>query len=97
MAGGAHGLSPVYAVTASDADWARYEWVYLFSAERYAREHTDEEGVELLAERVESARRRRVLAAQYGKRLGFALVLWRRDEPALGPEDGEARPFVDVS
>ncbi|HEY4348054.1 MAG TPA: class I SAM-dependent methyltransferase [Gaiellaceae bacterium] len=78
-AGTAHGLAPVYAVTSTGADWERYEWAYLFNAECYAREHPDEDGVELLRERVEWTRRRRSLAARDGETLGFALILWRSE------------------
>jgi hypothetical protein len=82
-AGADHGLVPVYAVTASHDDWARYEWAYLLNADRYVHEHPDEEGVELVYERIEWARRRRLLAARDGETLGFALILWRREERAV--------------
>jgi SAM-dependent methyltransferase len=78
-AGNEFGLSPVYAARATPGDWARYEWTYLFNADRYAQEHPDEEGIELLHERIAWTRRRRLLAAQDGETLGFALILWRRD------------------
>jgi SAM-dependent methyltransferase len=77
-AGNGHGLEPVYAATASVQDWEHYEWANILHADRYAQQHPDEEGVELLHTRVEAARRRRALAAADGETLGFALVLWRR-------------------
>jgi SAM-dependent methyltransferase len=77
--GDRYGLSIVYAATASDEDWAAYEWAYLANAERYAHEHPGEEGIGLLHERIEWTRRRRLLAARDGETLGFAVVLWRRD------------------
>jgi SAM-dependent methyltransferase len=78
VAGGPFGLEPVYAITASAQDWEHYEWANIIRADRYARQHPDENGVELLHARVEAARRRRALAAANGETLGFALVVWRR-------------------
>jgi len=77
-AGEPHGLQPVYATRATAQDWDGYEWADVLNADRYAREHADEEGVELLRDRVEFGRRRRLLAAAQGEALGFALVVWRR-------------------
>ena len=77
-AGGPLGLEPVYAITVSAQDWEHYEWANIIRADRYAQQHPDENGVELLYTRVEAARRRRRLAAADGETLGFALVVWRR-------------------
>jgi SAM-dependent methyltransferase len=77
-AGEAHGLRLVHSATTDHGAWDRYEWTYLFNAERYALEHPEDEVSILLRERVEATRRRRVLAATEGETLGFALLLWRR-------------------
>jgi hypothetical protein len=68
----------VYAVSAGPRDREHYEWPNILRAEACAREHPDEEGVELLHARIAAARRRRTIAAESGEPLGFALVLWRR-------------------
>ena len=64
--------------TASVQDWERYEWTYVCNADGYAQQHRDEPGVELLRERAEAGRKRRLLAAADGETLGFAVVVWRR-------------------
>jgi SAM-dependent methyltransferase len=78
-AGDPHGLSPVHVATTSPEEWERYEWTYVFNGDRYAVAHPDEDGIELVRERVESVRQRRLLAATHGETLGFALVVWRRE------------------
>jgi SAM-dependent methyltransferase len=70
-------LELVYAATASPREWERYEWAYVFNADRYAAEHPDEPGIELVVDRAAAVRRRRQLAARDGETLGFALALWR--------------------
>ena len=77
-AGAGHGLELVYLATASDEDWRRYEWAYVFNLDRYLRDHPAEEGLEQLAQRLDRIRRRRLLAARDGEALGFALVAWRK-------------------
>jgi ubiquinone/menaquinone biosynthesis C-methylase UbiE len=77
-AGDRFGLQSVYATTASAQDWERYEWTNILHADRYAQQHPDEDGIELLHTRVEAARSRRALAAADGETLGFALLVWRR-------------------
>jgi len=77
-AGGRRGLRPVYLATATDEDWRRYEWAYIFNLETYAAANPHEPGVELLSARAETFRQRRLLAAQHGEALGFALVCWQR-------------------
>jgi SAM-dependent methyltransferase len=77
-AGAGHGLALVYAATASDEDWRRYEWTYVFNLDRYICDHPGEEGLEHLHERLERIRSRRLLAARDGEALGFALLAWRR-------------------
>jgi SAM-dependent methyltransferase len=76
-AGDARGLALVHAATTDHGAWDRYEWTYLFNADRYASEHPGDEVSELLRERVDATRRRRLLAAVDGETLGFALLLWR--------------------
>jgi SAM-dependent methyltransferase len=76
-AGDARGLELVYAATASPREWELYEWAYVFNADRYAAEHSDEAGIELIRDRAATMRRRRQLAARDGETLGFALVVWR--------------------
>jgi SAM-dependent methyltransferase len=67
------GLVPLYAVTASEQDWDRYEWRLILNAERHG-------GEELL----DYARGNRDRYAKHGGReqLGFALWLFAR--PRLG-------------
>jgi SAM-dependent methyltransferase len=77
-AGDAHGLRPVYLATATEEDWRRYEWTYIFNLERYAAAHPDELGIEVVRDRAETFRHRRLLAAAGGEALGFALVVWQR-------------------
>ena len=77
-AGAGHGLELVYAATASDEDWRRYEWAYVFNLDRYIRDHPGEEGLDELVQPLDRIRRRRLLAARDGEALGFALVAWRK-------------------
>jgi len=77
-AGAGYGLEPVYVATASDEDWQRYEWAYVFNLDRYIRDHPGGEGLEKLHEQLDRIRRRRLLAARDGEALGFALVAWRK-------------------
>jgi hypothetical protein len=77
-AGASHGIELVYAATASDEDWRRYEWTYVFNLDRYIRDHPAEEGLEHLHGRLDRFRRRRLLAAREGEALGFALLAWRK-------------------
>jgi SAM-dependent methyltransferase len=77
-AGDGHGLELVYAATASDQDWRRYEWAYVFNLDRYIRDHPGEEGLDQLRERRDRIRARRLLAVREGEKLGFALVVWRK-------------------
>lgn len=77
-AGARRGLSLVHLTVASEADWRRYEWAYVFNLDRYLRDHGDEEGLEELEARLQRIRRRRLLAERDGEGLGFALVAWRR-------------------
>jgi len=77
-AGETHGLRPVYLATATDEDWSRYEWAYVLNLESFASAQPDEPGVELVRDRAESMRERRLLAARNGEALGFALVCWQR-------------------
>jgi SAM-dependent methyltransferase len=77
-AGEPRSLSLVYLATASDEDWHRYEWTYVFNLDRYIREHPHEDGLGELRSRLERVRGRRQLAAREGETLGFALVAWRK-------------------
>lgn len=77
-AGDRHGLRPVYLASATDEDWRRYEWAYVFNLETYATASPDEPGIELVRDRAAFARTRRLLAARHGEALGFALVCWQR-------------------
>ena len=76
--GDRHGLRPVYLATATDEDWRRYEWTYVFNLDRYADGNPDEPGTDLVRTRADTFRRRRLLAATQGEFLGFALVVWQR-------------------
>jgi SAM-dependent methyltransferase len=78
-AGDAHRLRPVYLASATDEDWRRYEWAYVLNLETYAAANADEPGIELVRDRADFARHRRLLAARHGEFLGFALVCWQRD------------------
>jgi SAM-dependent methyltransferase len=77
-AGEGLGLRPVYLATATDENWRRYEWAYVLNLETYAAANPDEPGVELLRSRADAMRARRLLAAEHGEALGFALVCWQR-------------------
>ena len=74
----AHGLELVYLASATNEDWRRYEWGYVLNLDRYLSAHPEEPGAELLTERRERMRRRRLLAAREGEALGFGLLAWRR-------------------
>jgi SAM-dependent methyltransferase len=76
--GESYGLAPVHVAVATPRDWDSYEWAYVFNLDRYAAGHPDEEGIELVRQRADAMRRRRLLAAERGEMLGFALVTWRR-------------------
>jgi SAM-dependent methyltransferase len=88
-AGEDHDLRLVYLATATDEDWRRYEWAYVFNLETYASAHPDEPGVELVLQRAEAVRSRRLLAAHHGEVLGFALLAW------LSPGVVSQHPAVD--
>jgi SAM-dependent methyltransferase len=77
--GQSHQLRPVYVATATDEDWRRYEWAYVFNLETYAAACPDEPGVDLVQSRAGAMRERRLLAVEHGEFLGFALVCWQRD------------------
>jgi SAM-dependent methyltransferase len=77
-AGGHHALRPVYLATATDDDWRRYEWTYVFNLDRYASANSGEHGIALVRTRADTFRRRRLLAATEGEYLGFGLVVWQR-------------------
>ena len=77
-AGEPHGLELVHVTTASDEDWRRYEWTYVFNLDRHLRDHPDEDGAEELVARRDRFRRRRLLAVREGEALGFALTAWRK-------------------
>jgi hypothetical protein len=78
-AGDSHGLRTVYLASATDEDWRRYEWAYVLNLETYAAANPDEPGIEAVRDRAGFARARRLLAAEHGESLGFALVCWQRD------------------
>ncbi len=92
-AGDRHGLRLDYLAVADQADWNRYEWAYIFNLDRYAGDHPDEEGIEILIDRADRMRRRRVFAAEHGETLGFALLAWRRGSrlPSGPVRPGNAR------
>ena len=77
-AGDPHGLSLVHLAIASDQDWRRYEWTYIFNLDRYLHEHPHEEGLGELRSRLERVRSRRLLAARDGEALDYALDAWRK-------------------
>jgi SAM-dependent methyltransferase len=76
-AGDRHGLRLAYLAVTDQTDWNRYEWAYIFNLDRYAADHPDEEGIEILIDRADRIRRRRVFGAEHGETLGFALLAWR--------------------
>ena len=73
-----HDLRPVYLATATDEDWRRYEWTYVFNLDRYASANPGEPGIDLVRARADTFRRRRLLAANQGEYLGFGLVAWQQ-------------------
>jgi SAM-dependent methyltransferase len=76
------GLIPMHAATASDDEWDEYEWKYLRSIERYAREEAGDTDVpEMLAQ----VRRRRDAYLRWGRRtLGYGLYLFYRPGIRIG-------------
>jgi SAM-dependent methyltransferase len=76
-AGEEEGLTPLYAVVSSAADFDRYEWRWSLNGERYASEHPDEPGIDDFLAWIRNGRRRYV---ELGGRdtLGFGLFLFRR-------------------
>jgi SAM-dependent methyltransferase len=80
-AGAEHGLTPLYAVTASVDDFDRYEWRWSRNGERYAAAHPGEPGVNELLAWIRNGRRR---YGELGGRetLGFGLFLFARSASA---------------
>jgi SAM-dependent methyltransferase len=80
-AGAEHGLTPLYAVTASVDDFDRYEWRWSRNGERYAAAHPGEPGADEFLAWIRNGRRRYV---ELGGRdtLGFGLFLFARGAPA---------------
>lgn len=70
------GLTPLYALVASERDWDRYEWTLILNAERWAEEHQADPGASVLRDRASRARARLTLSGGR-ETLGFALVLLR--------------------
>jgi SAM-dependent methyltransferase len=71
------GLTPLYAASASEDDFDRYEWTWSLNGERYAAANPDEPGVEDFIAWIRNGRRRYV---DLGGRetLGFGLFLFAR-------------------
>jgi cyclopropane fatty-acyl-phospholipid synthase-like methyltransferase len=76
-AGERHGLTPVHARVASEADWDRYEWTLIANGERFLAEHAGAPEATDLRARVDAARDRITAPGGRGT-MGFALVLLRR-------------------
>ena len=72
------GLTPLYCVVASEADWDRYEWRLILNAERWVAANPEDPGADVLRERARRARERMTMPGGR-ETLGFALVLLRRD------------------
>lgn len=75
QAGDEAGLSPLYAVTASEQDWDEYTWRYVAALEAHLRAHPDDPNAAEIANR---ARGWRALYLAEGRdTIGFGLYLFR--------------------
>jgi SAM-dependent methyltransferase len=92
-AGEEEGLTPLYAVVASEADFDRYEWRWSLNGERYAAEHHDEPGVSDFLAWIRNGRRRYV---ELGGRetLGFGLFLFARRSTPSAARTNSSLPSV---
>ncbi len=69
------GLIPLWAYTASEDDWADYEWLYSSSIENYCHENPDDPDCEAMLQRIRSWRRTYL---KWGiDTMGFGLYLFR--------------------
>jgi trans-aconitate methyltransferase len=69
------GLTPLYATTASEDDFDRYEWTWSLNGERYAAAHPDEPGVADFLAWIRAGRRRYV-ELRGRETLGFGLFVF---------------------
>ena len=69
------GLTPLWAATATQRDWDRYEWRYLAAVERWAVEHESDPHRAAFLERARAARDRYLGGGR--EQLGFGIYLFR--------------------
>jgi SAM-dependent methyltransferase len=69
------GLTPLWAATATQRDWDRYEWRYLAAVERWAAEHPGDPQREAFLERARAGRDRYLGGGR--DQLGFGIYLFR--------------------
>jgi SAM-dependent methyltransferase len=74
-AGGAAGLRPIYATTASDQEWDEYAWRYATAVEDHLRDHPDDPDAAALRGRVQAWRA--LYLHQARGVMGFGLYLFR--------------------
>jgi len=69
------GLTPLWAVVASEDDWDRFEWNYSLAIEEYCQEHPEDPAVNEMQDKIRSWRRTYLT---WGRdTLGFGLFLYR--------------------
>jgi SAM-dependent methyltransferase len=69
------GLTPLWAATATQRDWDRYEWRYLSAVERWATDHPTDSQREAFLERARAGRDRYLGGGR--DQLGFGIYLFR--------------------
>ncbi len=79
--GAPHGLTLVRALPSSVEQWDRYEATWAANGERYAAQHPGEPGLEEFLGWIRKGRRRYTELGGRGT-LGFALLLFRKDQAA---------------
>jgi SAM-dependent methyltransferase len=69
------GLTPLWAATATQRDWDRYEWRHLSAVERWSTEHPTDPQREAFLERARAGRDRYLSGGR--DQLGFGIYLFR--------------------
>lgn len=71
------GLRPIYAITSSDEEWDRYEWLQQLAIDRWARENPNDPDVAAIRRRADAARDEYL---QHGRdTIGFGLYVFRNE------------------
>lgn len=80
--GSEHGLTPVYSMASSEAEWDHYEGLYWRAVERYAAAHPDDPEVAAIRERGERVRDSYMQGGR--ETLGFGVYLYVK-RPSRAP------------